>query len=139
MIYSIKLNVLFDNPFWIGVFETESDDGFRACKVTFGSEPKDYEVYEFILKRFYKLNFSNAITIEKTETVKRKNPKRVIREIRKETKDRGIGTKAQNALKKQHEENKEEHKKSRKERKELLELRKFELKQQKKKEKHKGH
>ncbi len=50
----------------------------------------------------------------------------------------GIGTKSQQALKLQQEQNKQERKIRSKEKKEAEELRMFEMKQQKKREKHKG-
>ena len=28
------------------------------CKITFGAEPKDYEVYDFVLKNYYRLRVS---------------------------------------------------------------------------------
>ena len=39
-----KLTVLFDPPFWVGVFERESGGRYEACKLTFGAEPRDAEV-----------------------------------------------------------------------------------------------
>ena len=45
-----KLTVYFDDPFWVGVFERIEDRKLSVCKVTFGAEPKDYEVWEFVLK-----------------------------------------------------------------------------------------
>ena len=48
-----KLTVYFDEPFWVGVFERIEDGKLSAAKVTFGTEPKDYEVYEFVLKHYY--------------------------------------------------------------------------------------
>ena len=60
------------------------------------------------------------------------------RDVRKQLKDVGIGTKSQQALKLQQEQFKAERKhKSRQQREDDLE-RKFELKQQKKKDKHRG-
>ena len=53
-----KLTVFFENPFWVGIFERISDGKLSVCKVTFGSEPKDYEVLEFILKNYNNLSFS---------------------------------------------------------------------------------
>ena len=50
-----KLTVFFEKPFWVGVFERVSDGKLSVCKVTFGAEPKDYELYEFILKKYYRL------------------------------------------------------------------------------------
>ena len=132
-----KLTVYFEEPFWIGVFECMEDDRLSVCKVTFGAEPKDYEVQEFILRNYYDLQFSPAV-----ETVVKdfkRNPKRMQREAKKQMKETGIGTKSQQALKLQQEQNKQERKIRRREQKEAEEKRMFELKQQKKKERHKGH
>ena len=68
-----------------------------------------------------------------------KNPKRMQREARKQMQNTGIGTKSQQALKLQQEQNKQKRKIRSKEKKEAEELRMFEMKQQKKREKHKGH
>ena len=44
-----RLTVFFEEPFWRGVFERISEGKLSVCKVTFGTEPKDYEVYDFVL------------------------------------------------------------------------------------------
>lgn len=140
MISQINLTVLFNEPFWIGVFELIEDEEFKVCKVTFGSEPREDETLDLILKRFYSLNFSNPISADKnTLATKKLNPKRMQRKIQKETTGKGIGTKAQIALKLQHDQCRVERKKNSKEQKEFEEQRKFELKQKKKLQKHKGH
>ena len=110
-----------------------------AAKVTFGEEPKDIEVYNFLLKNYFKLKFIEIKEEKDVERNKRKNPKRIQRKIRQEISNKGIGTKAQNALKKQHEENKIERKRKSKEQRELEEEIKYKKKQEKRKEKHKGH
>ena len=56
-----KLTVFFDGLFWIGIYERIQDGKLEACKITFGAEPKDYEVYGFILKNWYKLRFSPPV------------------------------------------------------------------------------
>lgn len=140
MTSQIKLTVLFNEPFWIGVFEIVENDEYKVCKITFGTEPKDEETHELILKKFYSLNFSNPILSEENNIIdKKQNPKRLQRSIRKETAARGIGTKAQIAMQLQHEQCKVERKKKSKEQRELEEQRKFELKKKKRLEKHKGH
>ena len=45
-----KLTVYFEAPFWVGVFERVRDGKLSVAKVTFGTEPKDYEVQEYIQK-----------------------------------------------------------------------------------------
>lgn len=51
-----SLTIMFEAPFWIGVYERYDDGQYEVCKITFGAEPKDYEVYEFLLKNWSKLN-----------------------------------------------------------------------------------
>ena len=131
-----RLTVFFEDPFWVGVFERCSEGSLSASKVTFGAEPGDYEVQEVILKHYNSLGFSPAVAAAVKETG---NPKRIQREVKKQLQNTGIGTKSQQALKLQQEQNKQERKvKSRKQKAAEAE-RMFELKQQKKKAKHKGH
>ena len=131
-----KLTVFFEEPFWVGVFERVSDGKLSVCKVTFGAEPKDYEIYDFVLKNYYRLRFSSAVETDVKEAGR--NPKRVRREVRKQAQSTGIGTKSQQALKLQQEQLKTERKIVSREQRETEKQRKFELKQQKKKEKHRG-
>ena len=132
-----KLTILFEEPFWIGIFQRIDNGKMSVAKVTFGAEPKDYEVAEFVLKYAYRLKYSPAVTTVVKET--RKNPKRMQREVKKQLQNTGIGTKSQQALKLQQEQFKTERKTRNREQKEAEMERMFELKQQKKKKKHKGH
>ena len=131
-----RLTVFFDEPFWIGVFERISGGKLSVCKVTFGAEPKDYEIYDFILKNYYCLKFSPAVAADVKEASR--NPKRVQREVHKQVQSTGIGTKSQQALKLQQEQLKTKRRTVSREQREAEKLRQFELKQQKKKEKHRG-
>ena len=132
-----KLTVYFEEPFWVGVFERIEDGKLSVAKVTFGAEPKDYEVQEYIHKYYFSLKFSPAVdTVVKD--IKR-NPKRMQREAKKQMQETGIGTKSQQALKLQQEQNKQVRKERSRKKKEAEEQRMFELKQQKKREKHRGH
>ena len=67
------------------------------------------------------------------------NPKRMQREARKQTSASGIGTRSQQAIKLQQEQNKLIRKTKSREQKEAEKERRFELRQLKKNEKHKGH
>lgn len=133
---SINLTVYFDDPFWVGVFERIEDDRLFVAKFTFGPEPKEFELYELVLNHYHKLQFSPAVKTVVKEV--RKNPKRMQREARKQLQEVGIGTKSQQALKLQQEQNKQERKTKSREQKAMEAKRLFELKQQKKKEKHRG-
>ena len=103
-----KLTVYFEEPFWIGVFERIEDGKLSVAKVTFGAEPKDYEVQEYIQKHYASLKFSPAVDAV-VKDIKR-NPKRMQREARRQMQETGIGTKSQQALKLQQEQNKQERK-----------------------------
>ena len=126
-----KLTVYFENPFWVGVFERISNGKLSVCKVTFGAEPKDYKVWEFILKHYYELKFSSAIENVVKQTAD--NPKRRQCNARKKLHNFGIGTKSQQVLQMQHEERKVECKQIGKEQRETEKQRLFNLKQQKRK------
>ena len=132
-----RLTVYFEDPFWVGIFERTTDKKLSAAKVTFGAEPKDYELLEYITRNYYHLQFSPAVETVVKDT--RKNPKRAQRDAKKQTLETGIGTKSQQALKLQQEQNKQERKVKSREQKEAESQRLFEMKQVKKKEKHRGH
>lgn len=129
--------VFFDGQFWVGVFENVTGEKLSVCKVTFGAEPKNSEIYDFVLGRYSKLKFSPEVTV--TVGAGSKNPKRLQREARKQMQIVGIGTKSQQALKLQQESMKTQRHNVRKENREKEKQYQFERKQQKKKAKHKGH
>lgn len=131
-----KLTVIFEEPFWVGVFERTENGKLSVAKIVFGAEPKEYDVLALILKQYDKLQFSPTVNAVTKET--RKNPKRKLREAKKQLLDRGIGTKSQQALKLQQEECKKLRKSRIRKQQEEESEHKFALKQQKKKEKHKG-
>ena len=81
----------------MGVFERVSEGKLSVCQVTFGAEPKDYEIYYFVLKNYYRLRFSPAMATDVKEAIR--NHKRVQREVLKQVQNTGIGTKSQPALK----------------------------------------
>ena len=133
-----SLTVLFEDPFWIGLFELADREGLRVCKVTFGAEPTEREIMQFVDRNWHRLRFSPAVDASTTPE-NRRNPKRQLREARRQTIPQGIGTKSQQALKKQQEQNKTEHRQRSKAEREADQQRRFELRQAKKKEKHRGH
>lgn len=131
-----RLTVLYEEPFWIGVSERVENGKLTVAKHTFGAEPSMAEIYEFVLGHSYDLKYSPPVDADmKREHI---NPKRRQREARKMVAQKGVGTKSQQALKMQREENKIERKQISKEQKEADKQRRFEMKQQKKRDKHRG-
>lgn len=133
-----QLTVFFEEPFWVGVYERIENNRLEVCKVTFGAEPKDYDVYEFFLKHWNELKFSPPVDADDYAEAKI-NPKRMQRAIKKQLDSHGVGTKSQQALKLQQEESKQARKKESREEREVERQHQFELRQQKRKNKHRGH
>ena len=132
-----SLTVFFETPFWVGVFERFDDGMLSVCKVTFGAEPRDYEVWEYVLQHYHELVFSPAVEAEIRQAAD--NPKRRSRNARRQLENTGIGTRSQQALQRQREEMKTERRQLRREERNAEAQRRFELRQAKKKEKRRGH
>ena len=133
-----KLTVLFEDPFWVGVYERETENGYQVCKITFGAEPKDYEVWDYLLKSWSRLPFSRPTVCSLAEE-RQLSPKRVQREIKRSLQSaQGIGTKAQQALAAEREQGKLERRTVSREQREAEQKRRFAQKQKKRKEKHRG-
>ena len=131
-----RLTVFFEAPFWVGVFERFEGGRLSVCKITFGAEPKDYEVLSYVLKHYAQLRFSPAVAAAVRQDAA--NPKRMQRQIRRASSDCGVGTKAQQALQLQREEQKLERKTRTREQRDAEKQLKFDRRQQKRKEKHRG-
>lgn len=132
------LTVLFEEPFWIGIYERRDEGRYEVCKVTFGGEPKDAEVYEFMLRSWGRLHFSRSVRDDDPRR-SHSNPKRMQREISSRLRPHGVGTKAQQTLKQQQEQAKAERRTDSRRQCEAEKERRFALRQQKRKEKHRGH
>ena len=78
---SVALRVFFEDPFWIGILERVSEGRMTVSKITFGPEPRDYEVQEFLMKNYYSLRFSPAVAAAVKEN--HVNPKRIQRQVRR--------------------------------------------------------
>jgi len=128
--------VYFEDPFWVGVYERTVDGKMEACKVTFGAEPKDGEVFAFLLENRSRMRFSPAVDGCAQRAIG--NPKRARRAAARQTHAQGMGTKAQQALAMMREESKAKQKKEGRARREEEKRARFALRQRKKKEKKKG-
>lgn len=96
----IKLTVLFEDPFYVGVFERYENKKIFITRVVFGVEPTPPQIYEFILSKFGRLQFVLVTSFtKKIIDLSKINPKRRQRKASKDLKDSRSVRKAQNALK----------------------------------------
>jgi hypothetical protein len=138
---NIKATIFFEKRFWVGAFERTDKEGYAVARHIFGAEPSDTEVHEFILEHYHELKFGEAKDI--CIQIQRMNPKRVQREVRREMEKIKETTKpstlAQDYMREETEKKKMERKKISSAEKQARKDDQFSLKQEKRKEKHRGH
>lgn len=76
-----SFTVFFEDPFWVGVYEREEPGGLTACRVVFGAEPKDGEIYEWMLQNWAQLHFGPPLADARRPRAE--NPKRARRMARR--------------------------------------------------------
>lgn len=134
-----SITICFEAPFWVGIYERQIQNQYCVCKIVFGAEPKDYTVYEYLQNHWQQLRFSPSITVGKLQKTYA-NPKRMQRAIQKQTQTNPhIGTKAQQAYQLLYQQQKQLKNRTKKLHRQQQKQRQFILRQQKQKEKHKGH
>lgn len=140
MIAIIKATIFFEKKFWVGTFERTDKEGYAVARHIFGCEPSDPEVHEFILNHYQDLKFGEAKEIH--VQIQRMNPKRLQREVRREMQKIKETTKpstlAQDYMREEIEKKKKEKKTLNSAEKQARKDAQFGLKQEKKKEKHRG-
>lgn len=110
-----QLTVLFQPPFWVGIAERWNQDGYQSARVVFGAEPTDAQLYQWLQREWSRLPFGPVLP----ETAPRPaaaNPKRMQREA--------VGLERQARRAAQKRQTQEER---------------FRLRQEKKREKRRGH
>lgn len=101
---SLTLTLFHDGQFYVGIFERREGMQLSVCRVVFGAEPKDGEIMDFLNRDFRRLSFSPKVKEERKPLPS--NPKRLQREIARQVNSIGTGTKSQQALQLQREQNK---------------------------------
>lgn len=135
---TIKLTIFYNRQFWIGIFENTIDQNYTVAQHIFGAEPSDAVLYDFLLKFGNSLKYTKPQNNIATKEIK-ENPKRRLRRAKKEICQKVFATKAQQALKTEHEQQKIIIKQNRKLKKIEKAENKFILQQEKRKKKHRGH
>lgn len=138
---TIKATIFFDKRFWVGTFERTDKEGYAVARHIFGGEPSDPEVYDFVLNHYHELKFGELKEINLQ--IQRMNPKRVQREVRREMEKIRETTKpstmAQDYMREELEKKKLQKKSATSAEKQAYKEEQFAIRQEKKKEKHRGH
>lgn len=134
---SSTLTVYHDGQFWVGMFERAERGRLAACHVVFGAEPSNEEVQQLVCERWNRLRFSESIAMDAMPKIAC-NPKRRQRKAARELAQRGPSTKAQLAIAEEREASAQQHKTEARNKREQEKQRRFELRQEKRKQKHRG-
>ncbi|WP_273751508.1 YjdF family protein [Leuconostoc mesenteroides] len=136
---SLSLTIIFDQPFYVGIFERKTGDVYEVSKINLGtSEPRDSLIYELLIENWHHVRF-NTVNIANNEQIQKKvNPKRMQR-LAKQALKSGLSTKAQEAVKLAQTAKKLEKRKHKSLRNQEIKEQRYLLSQKKKSEKHRGH
>jgi len=138
---TIKVTVMLENSFWIGIFERNEEKIYAVARKIFGKEPTDPELYQFITHNYHELKFTEPQNFKLI--IKRKNYKRMQRDVKKEVdkakKSSLKTTHAQETLRIELEKNKKAKKTLNNAEKDAKSEKTFQIRQAKKKQKHRGH
>ena len=137
----MRLTILFDPPYWIGLLEAESDGLLYAARHIFGAEPSDPEVYAFVQNDLLPLmrSMTVGLPIDSAVTPRHINPKRMQRVMRREVSQTDISSKAHEAMRLQIEANVQERLVITRAQRDAQRQHKRDVAATKAKAKHKGH
>ena len=140
-----SVTITFESPFWIALFEMNDEKGYSVAREVIGvSEPTGSDISLFFTRLdFDRLAYSTPTLYESDNNSRRAmNYKRMQKKIKREVECREFKytfTKAQIELKKLHQEKKIQRKCLTKQIDEEKKEWKFQMRQQKRFEKHRGH
>ena len=139
IVVAITLTIFFEDPFWVGVVEQQSDGRLQVARHLFGAEPAPGEVLQFVQRQMVRLieRSSVAVAVE-TAAPRAVRPKRAAREASRALAQRGSSTQSQAAIRLQLEQNKQIHKQRSKAEREAEATYKRQLKLEKAKARHRG-
>ena len=133
-----RFTVLFQSPFWVGIAERWSGEGYQAARVVFGAEPTDAQVYQWLLGNWRRLPFTAARRrrcpkpFPPIPSGSSGRPEKAAQTAR-------VSTKAQQALARQREAEGLERRARRAAQKRAEQEEQFRIRQRKKREKRRGH
>ena len=132
------LTVCFQPPFWVGLAERWSAEGYQAARTVFGAEPTDAQLYEWVQREWHRLDFT-VPEPGRPPVPGPVSPKRARRAAQTAVQRRRGPTRAQEVLSRQREQQAQEHRAGRRRQRQEQQAERFRLRQQKKREKRRGH
>ena len=135
----MELTILHDGQFFVAYVEYRKGERIQFVKYTFGPEPDNQTVLQFIHQRLLSLINSSEVIVASRKRKKRVNPKWLQRQVAKEQSKKKDLTLAQKVVKEEQELKKKQRKKKSKALRDKEKKYKRHIKREKAKAKHKGH
>lgn len=136
---STTLTVYFDGHFWVGIAERIDSERLEACRIVFGAEPSNEDIYQFVLRQWDQLHFCAPIDAAPSSEKRPANPKRRQREAAKEAARARPSMRAQQALALERDARKLEGRNLSSAMAKKLARTRYEQKREKRRKKHRGH
>jgi hypothetical protein len=133
-----KMTVLYESPYWVGIFERMESGKYQAARFVFGAEPTEPQLLQFALTKFVLLQFSRPAD-SPDKQAKPTSFKRRMREVKKQMDIPAASTRAQLAIQQEYEAHAAEREVNHRDERDADQERRFRLKQAKRAEKHRGH
>jgi len=131
--------VFFEDPFWVGILESEGEGRLVVARHVFGAEPSNAELLHFMIHGYARMRRSETAAGDgPVRGIVRMNAKRAAREAGR-TRSRPVSTKAQAALSAARSDLKSERKASSREERRAANERRFELRAERRRRRHAGH
>ena len=135
----VTLTVFFEDPFYVGVVErVDEQNRLTVARQVFGAAPSDQQLFEWLLRRYASLRFSPPVEAAPRAPIA-ENPKRRARQAARSLAREGVGTRSQQAIQAGREACRLERRERSREERDAELQRRFDLRQEKKKAKHRGH
>jgi len=130
--------VFFENPFWVGILESDDEGELVVARHVFGAEPSNAELRHFMLYGYADMPRHRGGPSDGALLRARVNPKRAQREARRDQ-GRAPSTKSQAALSAALEQRKDERDVTFREERRARDERRFALRSEKRKRRLSGH
>jgi hypothetical protein len=134
----MDLSLFHNGQFFVALVEYKTEGKSKFVKYTFGTEPNDEQILNFIHHKLLPLLNTTQTTVDTKVKNNKVNPKRLQRQVAKAQQAPKDITKAQLAIKEEQQLHKKERKKLSKAKKDAFKARKRKIKREKAKAKHKG-
>ncbi|PTJ74940.1 YjdF family protein [Staphylococcus kloosii] len=134
----MDLSLFHNGQFFVALVEYKTEGKSKFVKYTFGTEPNDEQILNFIHYKLLPLLNATQTTVDTKVKSNKVNPKRIQRQVVKAQRAHKDITKAQLAIKEEQQLHKKQCKKLSKAKKDAFKARKRKIKREKAKAKHKG-